>query len=118
MISYRSPILPGKKKTNISSLEPLGDRNQLIKRLRLSTLAKITSAIEAIKINAMSLEKRGNRLMWIKRRQPGSGVIPVCQPFLPAGWSTNPSLDQSQKVAILGGYLFPAVTRPDASGLS
>jgi hypothetical protein len=75
MISYRSPVLPGKKNTDISSLECLGDRNQLIKRLRLSTLAKITSAIEAIKINAMSLEKRGNRLMWIKRRQPGSGVI-------------------------------------------
>jgi hypothetical protein len=75
MISYRSPILSGKKETEISSLEPLADRNEPIKRLWLSSLAKFTNAIEAIKINAMSLEKRGNRLMCVKRRQPGSGFV-------------------------------------------
>jgi hypothetical protein len=75
MISYRSPILSGEKETEISSLEPVADRKKLNKRLRLRSLAKVTNAIEAIKINAMSLEKRGNRLMWVKRRQVGSGVI-------------------------------------------
>jgi hypothetical protein len=74
MISYSS-TLSGKKETEVSSLEPNAGRRKLIKRLRLSGLTKVTNAIEAIKINAMSLEKRGNRLIWIKRRQLGSAVI-------------------------------------------
>jgi hypothetical protein len=68
-------MLSGKKETEISSLESLADRPELIRRLRLSSLAKLTNAIEAIKINAMSLEKRGNRVMWVKRRQLGSGFV-------------------------------------------
>jgi tRNA A-37 threonylcarbamoyl transferase component Bud32 len=50
---------------------------QLIRRIRVGGLSKVTSSIESIKINAINLEMRGNRLMWIKRRQLGSGVIAV-----------------------------------------
>ena len=59
------------------SLRIFADCAQVIQRVRLGGLAKFTSSIESIKINAISLENRGNQLMWIKRRQLGSGLIAV-----------------------------------------
>jgi hypothetical protein len=35
------------------------------------------TTVESIKINAISLESRGNRRMWVKRRRLGSGLIAV-----------------------------------------
>lgn len=43
--------------------------------MHLAGLNRFTSAIEGIKINSINLEERGNRLMWVKRRQLGSGLI-------------------------------------------
>jgi hypothetical protein len=57
------------------SFKLLAHSQQLIRDLRLSGLSRFTSAIESIKINAINLETRGNRLMWIKRRLLGSGLI-------------------------------------------
>ena len=59
------------------SLKIFADCAQVVRRVRVDGLAKLASSIESIKINAISLEKRGNHLMWIKRRQLGSGVIAV-----------------------------------------
>jgi hypothetical protein len=43
--------------------------------MHIAGLTKFTSAIEGIKINSIKLEKRDDRLMWVKRRLLGSGVI-------------------------------------------
>jgi hypothetical protein len=43
--------------------------------MHLAGLNRLASAIEGIKINSINLEQRGNRLMWVKRRQLGSGGI-------------------------------------------
>jgi hypothetical protein len=43
--------------------------------VHVTGLTRLTSTIEAIKINSINLEERGNRLIWIKRRQLGSGLI-------------------------------------------
>jgi hypothetical protein len=43
--------------------------------MHLAGLSRLANAIEGIKINSINLEQRGNRLMWVKRRQPGSGLI-------------------------------------------
>lgn len=68
---------PGKK-PRLSALRFRASsyKQRLIYNLRVSHLAKVTStAIESIKINAISLQIRGNRIMWVKRRRLGSGLI-------------------------------------------
>jgi hypothetical protein len=45
--------------------------------MRVAGSTRLANAIESIKINAISLENRGDRLMWVKRRQLGSGLIAV-----------------------------------------
>jgi hypothetical protein len=51
-------------------------RQRLIDSLRASGVATITkTAIESIRINAINLEIRGGRMMWVKRRRLGSGLI-------------------------------------------
>jgi hypothetical protein len=57
------------------TLRILGYCAQIIGRMRIAGLTRLASAIESIKINAINLENRGDRLMWVKRRQLGSGVI-------------------------------------------
>jgi hypothetical protein len=52
-----------------SPLEGTKEKSGLAKRLGAS--------VESIKINAISLESRGNRRMWVKRRRLGSGLIAV-----------------------------------------
>jgi hypothetical protein len=52
-----------------SSLEGTKDKSGLANRFGAS--------VESIKINAISLEPRGNRRMWVKRRRLGSGLIAV-----------------------------------------
>ena len=59
------------------SLRILADCAQKLERVRIGSLAKLASSIESIKVNAIGLEMRGNHLMWIKRRQLGSGMIAV-----------------------------------------
>ncbi len=70
---------PGKK-PRLSALRfrasSYGQR--LIENLRASCFAKaLSTAIESIKINAINLEYRGTRKMWIKRRRPGSGLVSI-----------------------------------------
>jgi hypothetical protein len=57
------------------SLRTLAYWAQLVRRARLAGLARFSRAIEGIKINAITLEERDSGLMWIKRRQTGSGLI-------------------------------------------
>jgi hypothetical protein len=70
-------MLPVNRKRRASSfsLESLAYCAQVIRHARVVGLTKFASSIESIKINAIGLEKRGDRLMWIKRRQLGSGLI-------------------------------------------
>jgi len=65
-----------RKSTDSSiSLKLLARCQQLVRDLRLGGISRFTNAIESIKINSINLEERGNRLMWIKRRLLGSGLI-------------------------------------------
>jgi hypothetical protein len=66
-----------KRRASSFSLRILADCAQVIRRTHLAGLNRFTSAIEGIKINSIKLEHRGNRLMWVKRRQLGSGLIAV-----------------------------------------
>jgi hypothetical protein len=70
-------MLPVNRKRRASSFSPriLAYCAQVIRGMRVAGLTKLTSAIEGIKINAICLEIREDRLMWIKRRLPGSGLI-------------------------------------------
>jgi hypothetical protein len=70
---------PGKK-ARLSALRFRASsyRQRLINSLRASHLATVTStSIESIKINAINLEIRGGRMMWVKRRRLGSGLIAI-----------------------------------------
>jgi hypothetical protein len=64
-----------KRRSSSFSLRILAYCARIIRRVRLAGLSRLASAIESIKINAIGLEIRGNRLMWIKRRRLGSGLI-------------------------------------------
>jgi hypothetical protein len=64
-----------KRRATSFSLRILAYSAQLIRRVRLAGLSRLASTIEGIKINAIGLEIRRDSLMWIKRRQPGSGLI-------------------------------------------
>jgi hypothetical protein len=66
-----------KRRASSFSLRILADCAQVIRRTHLAGLNRFTSAIEGIKINSINSEQRGNRLMWVKRRQLGSGLIAV-----------------------------------------
>jgi hypothetical protein len=66
-----------KRRASSFSLRILADCAQVIRRTHLAGLNRFTSAIGGIKINSINLEQRGNRLMWVKRRQLGSGLIAV-----------------------------------------
>jgi hypothetical protein len=64
-----------KRRASSFSLRILTYSARVIRRVHLAGLNRLASAIENIKINSINLEQRGNRLMWVKRRQLGSGVI-------------------------------------------
>jgi|GEM_PF-607685 len=64
-----------KRRASSFNLRILAYSAQAIRRMHLAGLNRFTSAIEGIKINSINLEERGNRLMWVKRRQLGSGLI-------------------------------------------
>jgi hypothetical protein len=64
-----------KRRASSFNLKILAYCAQVVRRVHVGGLARLASSIESIKINAISFEKRGNRLMWIKRRQLGSGLI-------------------------------------------
>jgi len=64
-----------KRRASSFNFEILANWARVIRRVHVGGLARLANSIESIKINAISLEKRGNRLMWIKRRQLGSGLI-------------------------------------------
>ena len=66
-----------KRRSFLCGLRILPYCAQTIRRARLDALSRLASTIESIKVNAISREKRGNCLMWIKRRQLGSGLIAV-----------------------------------------
>jgi hypothetical protein len=70
-------MLPVNRKTRSSSfsLRIFAYCAQLIRRVRPAGLTKLASAIESIKINTIGLEIRDHRLMWVKRRRLGSGLI-------------------------------------------
>lgn len=64
-----------KRRASSFNLRILAYCAQVVRPVHVGGLARLASSIESIKINAISFEKRGNRLMWIKRRQLGSGLI-------------------------------------------
>ena len=64
-----------KRRVSSFSLRILAYCVRVIRRTHVAGLNRFTSAIEGIKINSINLEQRGNRLVWVKRRQLGSGVI-------------------------------------------
>jgi hypothetical protein len=72
-----SAALNRKRRFSSFNLRILAHCAQILRRVRTGGLTNLASTIESVRINAISLEKRGNRLMWIKRRQLGSGVIAI-----------------------------------------